>query len=312
MNKREAVLSLLDDTQEQSYIPAAFFLHFPEAFRAGQAAVQKHSEFFRHTDMDLVKIQYERKFPHRNDIQKPEDWLKMPHYDLDFFEEQLEAVKGLVQSLKQEAVVVVTLYSPFMCAGHSVGRNLLEQHLQEDPESVKKGLEIITESLLVFVRECIKLGVDGFYTSTQGGEAGRPYSPDVFDTIIKPFDLTVMNEINDTCQFNILHVCDYVLPYDDFSRFTDYPGHLVNSPLTVGAKEITMQEVSAMFNRPYMGGLERLGILATGTEAEVKQAVEAVLQDAPKRFMLGADCTVPSETSWDNLKVAINTAHTWR
>ena len=72
-----------------------------------------------------------------------------------------------------------------------------------------------------------------------------------------------------------------------------------------------MQAVVELFNRPYMGGLERLGILATGTREEVKQAAEAVLREAPEQFMLGADCTVPSETDWDNLKVAIDTAHGW-
>ncbi|MFL6451512.1 MAG: hypothetical protein ACJ746_28115 [Bryobacteraceae bacterium] len=38
---------------------------------------------------------------------------------------------------------------------------------------MKKGFEILTESQLLFVRACIKEGVDGFYASTQGGEAQR-------------------------------------------------------------------------------------------------------------------------------------------
>ncbi len=63
MNKRDAILSLLDDSQQPSTIPAAFFLHFPPEFHAGQAAVDKHSEYFHYTGMDLVKIQFERRFP---------------------------------------------------------------------------------------------------------------------------------------------------------------------------------------------------------------------------------------------------------
>lgn len=312
MNKRDAVLSLLDDSQEAPYIPAAFFLHFPSEFHAGQAAVDKHIEFFRHTGMDLVKIQYERTFPEIADIQKPEDWVKMPRYGVDFFEGQLKAVEGLVQALKGEAVVVVTLYSPFMCAGHATGRNLLVEHLEQDPEAVKKGMEVVTESLLTFVRECIKLGVDGFYASTQGGEADRFNVPGIFDSAIKPYDLTVMNEINEACEFNILHVCDYSLDYDSFSRFLDYPGHVVNSPLNLGDDKITMKEAAEMFKRPYMGGMERLGTIAKGTPEQVKQEAEAVLREAPGKFMLAADCTVPSETPWDNLKAAIDTAHGWR
>ena len=42
MNKREAVLSLLDTGQKPGYIPAAFFLHFDPAYRRGQPAIDKH------------------------------------------------------------------------------------------------------------------------------------------------------------------------------------------------------------------------------------------------------------------------------
>ena len=105
---------------------------------------------------------------------------------------------------------------------------LLTDHLQKNPEAVKKGLEIITDSLMLFVKECIRLGVDGFYASTQGGEVGRFQDSRIFKDYIKPHDLVLMNEMNRSCIFNILHVCDYHGPYDDFSPFLDYPGHLVN------------------------------------------------------------------------------------
>ena len=61
-----------------------------------------------------------------------------------------------------------------------------------------------------------------------------------------------------------------------------------------------------------MGGMERLKTIATGTPEQVKQEAEAVLAEAPERFILGADCTVPSETPWDNLKAAIDTAHAYK
>jgi uroporphyrinogen decarboxylase len=61
-----------------------------------------------------------------------------------------------------------------------------------------------------------------------------------------------------------------------------------------------------------MGGLDRKGVIATGSTREVEEVVEEVLRTAPDRFILGADCTVPGETSWDNLKTAIATAHACR
>ncbi|MGH2544983.1 MAG: uroporphyrinogen decarboxylase family protein, partial [Ardenticatenaceae bacterium] len=64
--------------------------------------------------------------------------------------------------------------------------------------------------------------------------------------------------------------------------------------------------------RPYMGGMERTGVLATGGPEEIRRAATSVLAEAPDRFILAADCTVPGDTSWDHLKTAINTAHQYR
>jgi uroporphyrinogen decarboxylase len=61
-----------------------------------------------------------------------------------------------------------------------------------------------------------------------------------------------------------------------------------------------------------MGGMERKGILATGTSEAIQQAATDVLTQAPERFILAADCTVPSDTPWENLRTAIETAHGYR
>jgi uroporphyrinogen decarboxylase len=162
---------------------------------------------------------------------------------------------------------------------------------------------------MTFVKECIRLGVDGFYHSTQGGEASRLGGSMLFEECVKPFDLLLMNEIDRSCVFNILHICDYHAGYDDLSPFLDYPGHVVNCSLHLGDRMLTPQEVSEMFGRPFMGGLERQGIIATGTPEEVVRAAADLLHHASDRFILGADCTVPGDTDWDNLRAAIATAH---
>ena len=61
-----------------------------------------------------------------------------------------------------------------------------------------------------------------------------------------------------------------------------------------------------------MGGLERKGVIATGNAEAIRQAVGAVLADSPERFILAADCTVPGDTPWENLKTAIDAAHQYR
>ncbi len=311
VNKRDALMSLLAKGARQTYIPAAFFIHFDEAHHFGPPAVQRHLEYFRATGMDFVKIQYERTFPPIPGIRRPEDWRKMPSYPLDFYEPVLSAVDGLVKAAKPEALVLVTLYSPFMCAGHSTSLQLLTDHLQRDPEPVTAGLEAITASLMRFVKECIRLGVDGFYASTQGGEAGRFRDPGTFTRSVKPFDLVLMNEMKRACPFNILHVCDYNAPYSDLAPFTDYPGHVVNCNPQLTGRKMAWSEIAKMFGRPCMGGLDRHGVIASGSPAEIERAVKQALDEATRPFILAADCTLPADIKWDNVRAAVAAAHAY-
>lgn len=311
-DRRQALFDLLDANAPARHIPAAFFLHFDPRFHFGRAAVDKHLEFFRYTGMDFVKIQYEVPFPRHLEIRRPEDWSKLPVHGLDVYQPQLEVIEGIVREVGREAPVLVTLYSPFMLAGQAAGADTVLAHIRENPEATAAGIGRIAEGLLGFVKACIRLGVDGFYHSTQGGEASRLGSSPLFEQCIRPSDLLVMGEIARACRFSILHICDYHAGYDDLARFVTYPGHVVNCSLHVGGRTLTPAEASQMFGRPFMGGLDRKGVLARGTPQQVTAAVDELLAAAPDRFMLGADCTVPSETSWDNLRAAIAAAHSHR
>jgi uroporphyrinogen decarboxylase len=308
MTKRDALLSLLDPSSRPGMIPAAFFLHFDPAFHRGQAAVDKHMEYFRFTGMDFVKMQFELPMP-KLDIRTPRDWSKVPLYGTDFFEPPLRVVEGLVKSAGREALVLSTLYSPFMLACQTAGAETVVRHIAEDPAAFKKGIDALTQGLLGFVRECVRLGLDGFYSSTQGGESGRLRDPGSFAECVRPYDLAVMSEINRSCRFNILHICDYHLPYADLAPYASYPGHVVNTSLKLAGRNVSAREVAALFGRPFMGGLERLGVIASGTPEEIRRAVREALRDAPERFILAADCTVPAETPWENLRIAIQAAH---
>ena len=311
MNKREVMLSLLDENFQTPYIPAAFFIHFDSKFHRGQAAINQHLAYFNFTQMDFIKIQYENRFPVRAEIKKPEDWARMPCYGFDFYEDQINIAKGLVDAAGKDTLVIMTLYSPFMCAGHSVGKDLLAQHLRENPEQTKRGIEIITESLMIFVKGCMDVGIDGFYHSTQGGETHRFEGSPVFENCIKPYDLALMEEINQVCEFNILHVCDYEGGYSDLAPFIDYPGHIVNASLVLDGKPINAGQASKLFGRPFMGGLDRHGLISSGNHQEIKEKVIEICAQAPKKFILGADCTLPGDINWENIRLAINTAHGW-
>lgn len=309
LNKRERMLRWLEGKGEQGYTPAAFFLHFDDQYKVGSAAAKKHLEYFNYTDMDFVKIQFEQEYAPVDFLNNPSDWSKLVPKKLDFYEPQLVTVREIVKSTKKDALIVMTLYSPFMWAGHLASRPVLLKHMHENPQAVKKGLDSLIESQLRFVRACVSIGVDGFYMSTQGSESGQLKDPRLFRDYVKPADLVAMMEATSACPFNILHVCDYNAPYGSYDAVLDYPGQVVNCNPKLKESELSLKEVSAMFNRPIMGGLDRHGVLANGTSEQIEAEVQKVIKNAPGRFMLGADCTVPGDLDWRKLRHAIAVAH---
>jgi len=311
VNKRDAVFGLLNGDKPQEYYPVGIFKHFGKGFKFGDIAIKTHMDYFNLTGMDFVKIQYEQSFPRLDIFQKPSDWANMPFYKKDYYEDQLYVVKELVKRGKSLAPVIATIYSPFMCAGHTASKSTVIKHLGEDPEKVKKGLEIITDSLLIFAKECVKLGVDGFLASSQGGDATTFKNSNIFSEYIKPADLVVMNEINSNCDCNILHICDEGGDYDDLTPFLDYPGQIINCSTKVGDKWLTPADLYKFFGRTFMGGMKRKGVIPNGAKQEIQDKVLEVLDTAPERFILGADCTVPLDTDWENIRAAVDAAHSY-
>jgi uroporphyrinogen decarboxylase len=309
ISKRDRMLAWLEGKTDPGFTPAAFFLHFDSDHRVGLPAAKKHLEYFRYTDMDFVKIQYEQDYTPADFLNKPSDWSKLSPKKADFYEPQLQTVREIVKQEKKNALILMTIYSPFMCAGQTATYDKLYKHLEEDPEQVKKGFDALTESQLVFVRKCMEIGVDGFYMSTEGSESGQFTNPDIFRKYIKPTDLIPMREVTAKCPFNILHVCDYVAPYNNYDEVLDYPGQVVNCNTRLKDSTLSWQQISAMFKRPNMGGMDRHGAINTGTPEQIAAEVKRTIEQAPKQFILGADCTVDGKTDWNKLKHAIAIAH---
>ena len=106
LTKRERMLQWIEGRNEPGYTPAAFFLHFDDQHRVGSPAAKRHLEYFRYTDMDFVKIQYENDIGSVDFLKQPSDWSKLNPKKLNFFEPQLVTVRELVSAVKKDALIV--------------------------------------------------------------------------------------------------------------------------------------------------------------------------------------------------------------
>jgi len=310
-SKRDLMLEVLNMKSRPGYVPAGFFMHFGVR---GDAAVKAHLDYFLATGMDFVKIQFdEQTLPADSQIQRAEDWARMPVLPETWFEPSLYLAKSLIREAKSEALIIQTLYSPYQMAKQAVPVKLLLEHVEQDPDSVCRGMENITLSLLHFVQAGARAGLDGFYMCTQGGETNYISDRRLFNQTVKAYDMLLYKEVSQLTSYNIMHICDYEGSYQDFvPRFHDYPGQVVNVPLSADGKAFSLSQAAEIFKRPVMGGLNRLGTVSTGSPEEVRKAALEVLKDAPPNVILGADCTVSAKTPIENLRAAIRTAHEYR
>ena len=312
-NRREVILQVLDQSRPNEYVPAAFFLHFEN--KLGRKAVQDHKDFYRATNMDFVKVFYEIVVP-QIDIKSGKEWEKVPVYSEDFFAPQVAVIEDLAREFGKEAFILPTVYSPLALAHQTLGRDKdLKKLAEENPKAFGQAIKNLSLSIENYLRAARKHGADGFYVSSQGGD-GNSLSPEIWKEHVREWDKHVSEVANEIGEINILHICDYGTPFKNAEAlyaFTDYPASIINVPLNFSdGSTLNLKEAQQRFGRPIFGGLERLGVIATGTIEEAKKAVDKVLENAPQNFILGADCTVPGETDWEKLRAVIDYAHTWR
>ena len=308
-NKKEIMDSFLSGTLDPSYAPAAFFVHFGSAAKEGDAAVQAHLEYYLKANQDILKVQFEQTAPAIPALETEEDWNNIELMPVDFYRPTLEIVQKLQEIAGKDVYVLPTIYNPHQVARQSLRESRIVLAAKQHPEALKRLLDSYKEALLWLVDQCKAAGIEGFYTTTQGGEKKFYEIPGFFGTFIKPYDLEIMGECNKGTKLNILHICDWEGTFDDLTRFADYPGQIVNTPINLDGTPFTMQDAYELFKRPVLGGLDRHKEIVSASEDELEVVVRKALADAPAgKIMLGAECTV-SSAPIENIHRAVYTAH---
>ena len=307
-NKREVMDQFVAGKLDPSYVPSAFFIHFGAGKTVGEAAVRAQLEYLVATDMDILKVQFEQYVPRIRDLDTDEGWENFRPIPEDYYRPTFEIIQRLQEVAGRNIYVLPTIYSTYQVATQGLGRNIIPG-FQNHPEALKKILDNYTDALLWLIKECKKIGIEGFYLPTQGGEDQLNQYEGFFENFVMPYDLKVMGEANEGTKMNILHICDWTGTYESLSRFKDYPGQIVNTPIVVDGKPFTLEDGYKLFKRPVLGGLDRQKEIIHSSEDEIAKLVDQVLAEAPKgKVMLGAECTV-SDAPLGNLQTAVYTAH---
>jgi Uroporphyrinogen decarboxylase (URO-D). len=308
-DKKEIMDRFVAGTLDPSYVPALFFGHFGGDQKLGEGAVKAHLSLFLKGGADMLKIQTEQPMPHVEDLT-----MDTPLVPEDWYAPTVEVIKEVLSYVGKDVYVMPTILSTHQVARQGFGDDRLPVWAVERPEAYKRMLDSYTKAILWYIRECKKIGVEAFFTATQGGEQ-KFYELNVpggfFETMIKPYDLEVMNEANKDTKITILHICDWEGPMDDLTRYLDYPGKIVNVPLKIADEPLTLTKTVEMFGRPVLGGFNRKAEIGKESPEKIAAMTREIIANGPKgRLMIGADCSVPSPLNiTDNIHAAVSTAH---
>lgn len=314
MTKKERVSAVLEG-REPDHTPCGFSLHFPEAEKQGEAAVQAHLRFFRETDTDILKVMNENLVPNLGEIRRPADWncLHALKPDAEFLKRQLEMTLRIRDRWDGgEAFWMGTLHGITASAIHPIEavygydgvRTLLIGHLREDPAPVLDAMKRIAECMCALAHGYRDAGMDAVYYAALGGERDRWFTDEEFARWIEPFDRLILSEIQKAGCSAFLHICKDGL---NMERYRAY--HDVCDAVNWGVYEApySLEDGRALFSgKVLMGGLKnRSGVLVEGTEEEIAaEAGRLAGQYGPKKFILGADCTLPTEIDTRRIRTA--------
>lgn len=311
MTKKQRVLAVLQG-EKPDHTPAGFSLHFPADRNSGEAGVQAHLEFFRETDTDIVKIMNENLVPAQGTIQRPEDWgcIAPISRQTPFIKRQLDFTKAILDRYQGDGYSLGTLHGITASSIHPIeqaygydgSRDLLLAHLRENEAAVLDAMKRIAEGMCELARGYREAGVDGVYYAALGGET-RWFTDEEFSRWIEPFDRLILSEIRKTGLGVFLHICKDRLQME---RYRGY-GELCDV-VNWGVYEapMTMEEGQKLFpGKVLMGGLpNRSGVTTDGSPEElVREAQSLIRRFGPAGFILGADCTLPTELPYGRIRL---------
>lgn len=321
MNKRDRVMAVIAG-KEPDAIPSSFSLHFPAEVKKGEAGIKAHLEFFTETDVDIMKVMNENLTPSVSGISRPDDWKKIPTYTRHdtFITAQADFVKRIRDSYQEDALCLCTIHGICASMVHPMRpqyqalydiRAIQLAHYRENPQVYLDATKRIAESQCYMVEEVIKAGADGIYYAALGGEKDI-YTDEEFATVLKPYDLQIMNACKAMGKPVVLHMCKKHLAID---RFRDYADSCDIVNWGIYENDISMEEGMKVFpGKTVMGGLaNRSGVLVDGTEQQLVDEVHRLVGEMKsKKFILGADCTLPTDIPYSRIRTAVKAARDCR
>ncbi|MBD3309483.1 hypothetical protein GF339_24000 [candidate division KSB3 bacterium] len=303
MNKQERVLAAVQG-KPVDYVPYTMWYHFGTQFVPGDKAAEVVVAFYERFDLDFAKVMNDYAYPlpkGMDRIRNIDDWKRLePVKPTEGgFAEQLKLLSVVAKRLKGEAFFVDTIFDPFYVAQRTA-KNLVFDLLRSHPEDFKIGLEVITESLVEYVKAVLDLGGAGIFLAVNGASTDV-LSKEEFAQFVKPYDLRVLDAVKDQGVLNITHIHgEHIM----FEEILDYPVHALSweqnyvPPSLSDARKLT--------EKCFLGGIDERLPNFTPPDALEAQVESALQETNGEKFILAPGCSVPPDMPAEQIDIIRN------
>lgn len=301
-------------------VPVALWRHWPGDDHTAEDLALAHLTFQRQYDFDLIKVtpdsgycvadwgvetayvgNTEGTYEYRRYVvQHSEDWSRLPVLDptQGSLGRQLRCLELIADALRGEVPFIQTIFNPLSVAKYLTGEERLRVFLRRSPDALRVGLEIITESMVRFVREIMQRGAAGIFLAVQHAQYGV-LSEQEYADFGRPYDLRVL-QATEGAWLNLLHLHGSEVMFD---LLADYPVQLIN--WHDRETPPTLAQALERFPRAVCGGLRQWESMVRGTPERIRaEALDAIHQTGGRRLVLGTGCVTPIVAPTCNIRAA--------
>lgn len=268
--------------------PFTFWYHFLDETQPGTKHAESTLNFHRKWKTDLVKVMSDYPYP------KPSgDWWLVREVT-DPFPEQIQALQIIHRAIGSTAPFVETLFNPWNVAEKLSSKDALDQMAAEKPQRLADALEVIAKSQAHHARRAVRSGASGIFLAIANSSRAD------YEKLSEPFDRLILDAVR-SAPMNTLHIHGDKVDLDRFLK--GWSASILNySPHGTG---IPIEQVRSKFSGLIMGGIDERNYRRL-TAAELTDQWKSSGKAAGEKFLLAPGCSVPNETTEDELQRLTN------
>jgi uroporphyrinogen-III decarboxylase len=207
-----------------------------------------------------------------------------------------------IDGLQGKKYFIETLFNPWNVAEKMSSPEEVLRLKKEEPQLLLDALEAIAASQVHHVKKAVEAGAAGIFLAIANAQEELLSESD-YEQFSEPFDRMVLQAVAEA-PLNTLHLHGEGVYLERF--FSGWPAAVIQ--YSTHRTGVPIEKVRAEYGGVLMGGIDE-GAFRDLMKTELKQQWQAAQSAAGKKFILAPGCSVPDETTDEELMRLVELMH---